>query len=38
MQTLNEQLSSEEIIALEDLYGARNYKPLDVVLSRDEGV
>jgi len=38
MQTLNEQLSSEEIIALEDLYGARNYKPLDVVLSRGEGV
>jgi len=32
------QYSSEELIALEDQYGARNYKPLDVVLSRGEGV
>lgn len=38
METLSEQLSSEELIALEDLYGAHNYKPLDVVLSRGEGV
>lgn len=38
MQTLNEQLSSQELIALEDQYGAHNYKPLDVVLSRGEGV
>ena len=37
MQTLNEQLSSQELIALEDQYGAHNYKPLDVVLSRGEG-
>lgn len=38
METLNEQLSSEELIALEDQYGAHNYKPLDVVLSHAEGV
>ena len=29
---------SEELIALEDRYGARNYHPLDVVLTRGEGV
>jgi ornithine--oxo-acid transaminase len=29
---------SEELIALEDRYGARNYHPLDVVLARGEGV
>jgi ornithine--oxo-acid transaminase len=28
----------EELIALEGLYGAKNYKPLDVVLTRGEGV
>jgi ornithine--oxo-acid transaminase len=28
----------QEIIELEDRYGANNYKPLDVVLSRGEGV
>lgn len=38
MENLSEQLSSEELIALEELYGAHNYKPLDVVLSRGEGV
>ncbi|HVO72342.1 MAG TPA: ornithine--oxo-acid transaminase [Aggregatilineaceae bacterium] len=32
------QLSSEELIDLEDRYGAHNYHPLDVVLSRGEGV
>jgi ornithine--oxo-acid transaminase len=30
--------NSEELIALEDRYGARNYHPLDVVLARGEGV
>ncbi|MDB5454406.1 MAG: Ornithine/acetylornithine aminotransferase, partial [Caulobacteraceae bacterium] len=29
---------SSELIALEALYGAKNYKPLDVVLTRGEGV
>jgi len=38
MENLSEQLSSQELIALEELYGAHNYKPLDVVLSRGEGV
>ena len=33
-----QQISSEELIALEDRYGAHNYHPLDVVLSRGEGV
>ena len=32
------QLSSEELIELEDRYGAHNYHPLDVVLSRGEGI
>ncbi len=32
------KLSSEELIHLEDQYGANNYHPLDVVLSRGEGV
>ncbi len=32
------QLSSQELIALEERYGAHNYQPLDVVLSRGEGV
>ncbi len=35
---VKEQISSEEIIALEDRYGAHNYHPLPVVLSRGEGV
>jgi ornithine--oxo-acid transaminase len=29
---------TEEFIALENRYGAKNYKPLDVVLTRGEGV
>jgi ornithine--oxo-acid transaminase len=33
-----QQLSSEDLIALEDRYGAHNYNPLDVVLRRGEGV
>jgi ornithine--oxo-acid transaminase len=33
-----EKLSSKEAIALEDRYGAHNYHPLPVVLSRGEGV
>lgn len=33
-----EQLTSEEAIALENKYGAHNYHPLPVVLSRGEGV
>jgi ornithine--oxo-acid transaminase len=32
------QYSSQELIDLEDRYGAHNYRPLDVVLSRGEGV
>jgi ornithine--oxo-acid transaminase len=31
-------LSSQDLIDLEDRYGAHNYHPLDVVLSRGEGV
>ena len=31
-------MDSAEIIQLEDQYGARNYKPLDVVLNRGEGI
>ena len=30
--------TSQDYIALEDAYGASNYKPLDVVLTRGEGV
>ena len=33
-----EQLTSKEAIALEDKYGAHNYHPLPVVLSKGEGV
>ncbi len=33
-----EQLTSEDAIALENEYGAHNYHPLPVVLSRGEGV
>jgi ornithine--oxo-acid transaminase len=32
------QISSQDLIALEDRYGAHNYHPLDVVLSRGDGV
>lgn len=31
-------MDSQALIALEDQYNARNYKPLDVVLARGEGV
>ena len=33
-----EQISSKEAMALEEKYGAQNYHPLPVVLSRGEGV
>ena len=33
-----EKMSSEEAIALEEKYGAQNYHPLPVVLSKGEGV
>lgn len=33
-----EKMSSAEVIALEDKYGAHNYHPLPVVLSKGEGV
>lgn len=33
-----EKLSSQELIQLEEKYGAHNYHPLDVVLARGEGV
>ncbi|HEX3049427.1 MAG TPA: ornithine--oxo-acid transaminase [Aggregatilineaceae bacterium] len=36
--TTTVHLSSQELIALEDQYGAHNYHPLDVVLTRGEGV
>lgn len=33
-----EKTSSEQIIAIENKYGAHNYHPLPVVLTRGEGV
>lgn len=36
--TTVDQLSSQQAIALEDKYGAHNYHPLPVVLSKGEGV
>lgn len=36
--SLAEQLTSAQAIALEDKYGAHNYHPLPVVLSKGEGV
>lgn len=36
--TLLERPSSRELIALEERYGAHNYHPLDVVLTRGQGV
>lgn len=38
MNTTAEKLSSAELVQLEDKYGAHNYHPLEVVLSRGEGV
>ncbi len=35
---VQQQISSKEAIALEDKYGAHNYHPLPVVLSKGEGV
>jgi ornithine--oxo-acid transaminase len=38
MQTTDEQLlSAKEFVALEEEYGAHNYRPLDVVVERAEG-
>lgn len=36
-QTMGRQVSSEEAIKLEDKYGAHNYHPLPVVLSKGKG-
>ncbi len=36
--TANKKITSEQAIALEDKYGAHNYHPLPVVLSKGEGV
>ena len=33
-----EQITTAKLIELENKYGAKNYKPLDVVLSRGEGI
>jgi ornithine--oxo-acid transaminase len=38
MSEVKEKLSSEELIQLEDKYGAHNYHPLPVVLDKGEGV
>ena len=35
---MNQKMTSEEAMQLEDKYGAHNYHPLPVVLSRGEGV
>ena len=35
---MEKHLSSEEVMAMEDKYGAHNYHPLPVVLDRGEGV
>jgi ornithine--oxo-acid transaminase len=35
---LEERSSSRELVGLEDQYGAHNYHPLDVVLTRGQGV
>ncbi len=35
---MSQKLTSQEIIALEDKYGAHNYHPLPVVLTKGEGV
>jgi ornithine--oxo-acid transaminase len=36
--SVSEKMNAEEAIALEDKYGAHNYHPLPVVLSKGEGV
>ena len=38
MDTLVEMTRTNELIALEEKYGAHNYHPLDVVIARAEGV
>ncbi len=38
MSEVKEKLSSEELMQLEDKYGAHNYHPLPVVLEKGEGV
>lgn len=38
MSTTTEKLSSEELIKMEEKYGAHNYHPLPVVLAKGEGV
>ena len=38
MNDTMEKMTSQELIALEDKYGAHNYHPLEVVLERGEGV
>jgi ornithine--oxo-acid transaminase len=38
MSSIAEHTRTEELIELENLYGARNYHPLDVVIERAEGV
>ena len=38
MKTAEKHLTSTELMGLEDQYGAHNYHPLPVVLSRGEGV
>jgi ornithine--oxo-acid transaminase len=38
MQNTVQHLTSQDLITLEDQYGAHNYHPLDVVLSRGEGI
>jgi ornithine--oxo-acid transaminase len=38
LMNLLDKISSDEMIALEDRFGAHNYHPLPVVLSRGEGV
>jgi len=37
-QVLEKPVMATDYLALEAEYGARNYKPLDVVLTRGEGV
>ena len=38
METKTEQLSTADLIRMEESYGAHNYHPLDVVIQRAEGV
>ena len=38
MAKSNKRLSTEEIIALDEKYGAHNYHPLPVVIAKAKGV